>query len=132
MLAPRSLVRGGGAAHQGQAAPHEVALEGPLRVLPHTLASILLHRWANEQARMWEPHQGPTALDADAWDDALELLDACGPDSRAQLCRTTSTEQGPVTPRPLGSPMGSGLSACMLAESKPEVSPALPCSLGRG
>ena len=70
---------------------------------------------------MWDPQNGPNALDADAWDDALELLDACGPDSRAQLCRTTSTEQGPVTPRPLGSPQGSGLSACMLAESKSEV-----------
>ena len=99
-------------------------------VCPSRLRRLLLHRWANEQARIWEPQNAPTALDADAWDDALELLDACGPDSRAQLCRTTSTEQGPVTPRPLGSPMGSGLSACMLAESKHEVSPALSCSLG--
>ena len=85
----------------------------------------MLCRWANEQAKQWDPPGKQTGLDGDAWDDALEMLDACGPDGRAQLCRTESTEQGPATPHPL-SPLGSGLSNCMLAESKPEVRALAP------
>ena len=82
-------------------------------------------RWANEQAKAWDPEQTRRSLDGDAWDDALEMLGACGPVSRAHLATTVSTENELATPRPI-SPRGSDLSACMLGESRPEV----PASLG--
>ena len=77
-------------------------------------------RWANEQAKLWDPEQSRRSLDGDAWDDALEVLGACGPAGRANLAHTVSTENELATPRHI-SPRSSDLSTCMLNESRTEV-----------
>ena len=64
------------------------------------------------------------SLDGNAWDDALEMLGACGP-GRSHLAQTVSTENEAVTPRPI-SPRSSNLSTCMLGESRQEASCPMP------